>query len=44
MVRIGKESTDELECVPPLLYPCYIRYKYAAKNKEGVVIAIFLER
>ncbi|MCM4166053.1 MULTISPECIES: IS66 family transposase [unclassified Arenibacter] len=39
MVCIGKEVTDELEYEPAKYYiKRYIRYKYAPKNKEGVVI------
>lgn len=39
MVCIGKEVTDELEYEPARYYiKRYIRYKYAPKNKEGVVI------
>jgi transposase len=38
-VCIGKEVTDELEYQPARYYiKRYIRYKYASKNKEGVVI------
>src|SRR5690606_8192603 len=38
-VCIGKEVTDELEYQPARYYiKRYIRYKYAAKNGEGVVI------
>jgi transposase len=36
MVCIGKEITDELECIPEQFYiKRYIRYKYAPKSKEG---------
>ncbi|AYD49057.1 IS66 family transposase [Arachidicoccus soli] len=39
MTCIGKEVTDELECQPARYYiKRYIRYKYAPKNKEGVLI------
>lgn len=39
MVCIGKEVTDELEYKPASFYiKRYIRYKYAPKNKEGVLI------
>ena len=39
MVCIGKEVTDELEYTPASYYiKRYIRYKYAAKHKEGVLI------
>jgi len=39
MVCIGKEVTDELEYTPASYHiKRYIRYKYAAKNKEGVLI------
>src|SRR5690606_20046793 len=39
MVCIGKEITEELECEPAKFYiKRYIRYKYAAKNGEGVKI------
>jgi transposase len=45
MQCIGKEVTEELECVPARLFiRRYIRYKYAPKNKEGVVIAELPER
>lgn len=37
MVCIGKEVTEELECEPARFFiRRYIRYKYAAKNGEGV--------
>ncbi len=40
MVCIGKEITEELECEPAKFYiKRYIRYKYAAKNGEGIKIA-----
>lgn len=36
MVCIGKEVTEELECVPARFFiKRYIRYKYAPKSKEG---------
>ncbi len=39
MVCIGKETTDELEYTPAsYCIKRYIRYKYASKNKEGVLI------
>ncbi|MFC3199488.1 IS66 family transposase, partial [Parapedobacter deserti] len=45
MVCIGKEVTEELECEPARFYiKRYIRYKYAAKNGEGVTIAELPER
>lgn len=45
MVCIGKEITEELECEPARFYiNRYIRYKYAAKNGEGVQIADLPER
>lgn len=45
MVCIGKEVTEELECQPAKFYiKRYIRYKYAAKNGEGVSIAELPER
>jgi transposase len=45
MVCIGKEITEELECIPAKLYiKRYIRYKYANKNKEGVLIGELPER
>lgn len=45
MVCIGKEITEELECEPAKFYiKRYIRYKYAAKNGEGVRIADLPER
>lgn len=40
MVCIGKEITEELECEPAKFYiKCYILYKYAAKNGDGISIA-----
>ena len=45
MVCIGKEITEELECEPAKFYiKRYIRYKYAAKNGDGVKIAELPER
>jgi transposase len=45
MVCIGKEITEELECEPARFYiKRYIRYKYAAKNGEGVKIGNLPER
>jgi transposase len=45
MVCIGKEITEELECEPARFYiNRYIRYKYAAKNGEGIKIAELPER
>ena len=45
MVCIGKEITEELECIPAKLFiKRYIRYKYAPKNKEGVIIGALPER
>ena len=45
MVCIGKEITEELECEPAKFYiKRYIRYKYAAKNGEGVRIGELPER
>ena len=45
MVCIGKEITEELECEPAKFYiKRYIRYKYAAKNGDGVTIADLPER
>lgn len=45
MICIGKEITEELECEPAKFYiKRYIRYKYAAKNGEGVSIADLPER
>src|SRR5690606_17654403 len=39
MVCIGREITEELECEPARFYiKRYIRYKYAAKNGDGVRI------
>lgn len=45
IVCIGKEITEELECEPAKFYiKRYIRYKYAAKNGEGVKIGDLPER
>lgn len=45
MVCIGKEVTEELECIPASFFiKRYIRYKYAHKNKEGVLIGALPER
>jgi len=45
MVCIGKEVTQELECEPARFFiKRYIRYKYAAKNGDGVSIAQLPER
>ena len=45
MVCIGREITEELECEPARFYiKRYIRYKYAAKNAEGVKIGELPER
>ena len=45
MVCIGKEITEELECQPAKFYiKRYIRYKYAAKDGDGVRIAELPER
>ncbi|MHB1178231.1 MAG: IS66 family transposase [Daejeonella sp.] len=45
MVCIGKEITDELECEPARFFiRRYIRYKYAAKNGEGVKTGELPER
>ena len=45
MVCIGKEITEELECEPAKFYiKRYIRYKYAAKNGEGVKLGELPER
>ena len=45
MTCIGKEVTEELECVPARLFiRRYIRYKYAPKSKEAVVIGELPER
>ncbi|AFU68596.1 transposase, IS66 family, Orf3 [Psychroflexus torquis ATCC 700755] len=45
MVCIGEEITEELEYEPSKYYiKRYIRYKYAPRNKEGVVIGALPER
>ncbi|PUV21574.1 IS66 family transposase [Sphingobacterium athyrii] len=45
MVCIGQEITEELECEPARFYiKRYIRYKYAAKNGDGVSMAELPER
>lgn len=45
MICIGKEITEELEAVPARFFiRRYIRYKYAAKSKEGVIIGQLPER
>lgn len=45
MVCIGKEVTEELECQPARFFiRRYIRYKYAAKNGEGVKTGELPER
>lgn len=45
MVCIGKEITEELEIVPARLFiKRYIRFKYVAKDKEGVLIGQLPER
>ena len=45
MVCIGKEITEELECKPAKFYiKRYIRYKYAAKNGEGIIVGNLPER
>lgn len=45
MVCIGKEITEELECEPAKFYiKRYIRYRYAAKNGDGVKIGELPER
>lgn len=45
MACIGKQVTDELEYEPARYYiKRYIRYKYAPKSKEGVVIGELPER
>lgn len=45
MVCIGKEVTEELECVPARFFiKRYIRYKYVPKNGEGVLIGQLPER
>jgi hypothetical protein len=45
MVCIGKEVTEELECEPARFFiRRYIRYKYAAKNGEGIKTGELPER
>lgn len=45
MVCIGKEITEELDCVPARFFiKRYIRYKYAPKNGDGVLIGQLPER
>lgn len=45
MVCIGKEVTEELDCEPARFFiRRYIRYKYAAKNAEGVKTGELPER
>lgn len=45
MVCIGKDVTEELECEPARFFiRRYIRYKYAAKNGEGVKTGELPER
>lgn len=45
MVCIGKEITEELECVPARFFiKRYIRFKYAPNNGEGVIIGTLPER
>ncbi|MBA3971756.1 MAG: IS66 family transposase [Bacteroidetes bacterium] len=45
LVCIGKEVTEELECEPARFFiRRYIRYKYAAKNGEGVKTGSLPER
>ncbi len=45
MVCIGKEVSEELECEPARFFiRRYIRYKYAAKNGEGVKTGELPER
>lgn len=47
MVCIGKEITEELDCIPAKLFiRRYIRYKYAPKDKEktGVIMGELPER
>ncbi|MDZ7693879.1 MAG: IS66 family transposase [Balneolaceae bacterium] len=45
MVCIGKEITEELELAPARFYiKRYIRYKYAPKNGDGVLIGELPER
>lgn len=45
MICIGKEVTEELECEPARFFiRRYIRYKYTAKNGEGVKTGELPER
>lgn len=45
MIQIGEEITDELEYQPARYYiKRYIRYKYAPKNGEGVLIGKLPQR
>lgn len=45
MICIGKEITEELECIPARFFiRRYIRYKYASKTKEDVLIGQLPER
>jgi transposase len=45
MTCIGKEITEELECVPARFFiRRYIRYKYAPKTKDAVLIGELPER
>lgn len=45
MTCIGKEVTEELECVPARYFiRRYIRYKYAPKTKDAVLIGELPER
>ena len=45
MVCIGKEITEELDCVPAKFFiRRYIRYKYASPDKTGVLIGDLPER
>lgn len=45
MVCIGKEITEELECIPTRFFiKRYIRYKYAPQNGDGVLIGQLPER
>lgn len=45
MTCIGKEVTEELECIPARFFiRRYIRYKYAPKTKDAVLIGELPER
>jgi len=47
MVCIGKEITEELNCIPPKFFIIrYIRYKYVPKDKDktGALIGELPER